>query len=377
MAKINTRFLILSDTHADDWQPPLDPVDVAIHCGDLTEESKLSEFQASIQMLKSINAPLKLAIADNHDFTLDTPFFKRKIAEAKPPLDPDLVKKEFGDHGEVQRLLAESDILLLSEGQHQFTLQNGALLTVYASPYTPSPNSEMGFQYSPATEGHSFSIPPGTDIAITHGPPRGVLDMTDSKQRGGCEQLFASVARARPRLHCFGHIHEGWGAKLVTWRGASASDAPSHFTDIDNGRSTVLETLASLRAGKWDSAEVAEEKEEKLASYTARGYCAARCGSGEGVSDWQTLFFNAAIQGLEEGKSQLPWIVEMELPSSVQGSGKEAEENEGVGTESKKQEDTAASGSKAPCGKRVHPDDEDAVERSAKRQRGVEDEGLV
>ncbi|KAK4237194.1 hypothetical protein C8A03DRAFT_34845 [Achaetomium macrosporum] len=67
----------------------------------------------------------------------------------------------------------------------------------------------MGSQYKPG-ECHSFSISAGVDIVITHGPPRVVVDMIDTKQRVGCEQLFAEVARARLQMHCFGHIQEGW-----------------------------------------------------------------------------------------------------------------------------------------------------------------------
>jgi len=46
---ISTRFLVLSDTHGEDLRLrcPAE-VDVAIHCGDLTEESKLDEFKTAI-----------------------------------------------------------------------------------------------------------------------------------------------------------------------------------------------------------------------------------------------------------------------------------------------------------------------------------------
>lgn len=38
--------IVVSDTHGEEFAPgsePLGPVDVAIHCGDLTEESKIEE----------------------------------------------------------------------------------------------------------------------------------------------------------------------------------------------------------------------------------------------------------------------------------------------------------------------------------------------
>ncbi|OAA58310.1 Metallophosphoesterase [Cordyceps fumosorosea ARSEF 2679] len=191
-------------------------VDVCIHAGDLTEESKLEEFRTTIVLLRRINAPLKLVIAGNHDFTLDTPIFRKKLQAIKPPLEPKLVKKVYGEFEEASQLLLDDKkhgIHLLNEGTHDFTLQNGGRLRVYASPYTPS-LGDWGFQYHPS-QGRDFAIEDGTDVVVTHGPPRGVLDRTDSRERAGCPFLFAAVARVRPQIHGFGHIHEGWGAKMV------------------------------------------------------------------------------------------------------------------------------------------------------------------
>lgn len=217
---IPTKFFILSDTHGIELpsdKKPLEYADVVIHCGDLTEESKLEEFQASIRLLDSIQAPLKLVIAGNHDFTMDIPTFKKKIADIDPPLDPELVRKVYGDYGEARRTFEEAKIagiVFLDEGTHQFHLANGAALTVYASPLTPS-FGDWGFRYSPH-ERHEFSIGKGVDVAITHGPPQGIMDRTYDGKRVGSPELFSAIARTRPQLHCFGHIHEGWGAKLVT-----------------------------------------------------------------------------------------------------------------------------------------------------------------
>ena len=69
-ASVKTRFLTISDTHGIDFSVyarPLQQVDVALHYGDLTQESKFSELQTTIQLLKAINAPLILIIAGNHD----------------------------------------------------------------------------------------------------------------------------------------------------------------------------------------------------------------------------------------------------------------------------------------------------------------------
>lgn len=313
--EIPTRFLIISDTHAETgFSIPDTPVDVAIHCGDLTEESKIQEFRTALDLLRSINAPLKLVIAGNHDFTLDTPTFQKKASDAvSRRIDPELIKKEFGDLGEARQLFldAKSDnIVFLEEGTHHFRLQNGAKLTVYASPFTPSKEAQMGFQFKSGEE-HHFAMD-NVDIAITHGPPRGILDRTDSKERGGCEHLFAAVAAARPRLHCFGHIHEGWGAKLVAWRGDSASEHPSHFSDIDNGASVLVESLASLKPRKCDGPE--EGLDKMIRALTVRETNHTSGAEHALIPGRNTLFVNAAIESLEPDTLQLPWIVNIDLP---------------------------------------------------------------
>lgn len=308
---IKTRFLIISDTHGIDFNPKLiQHADVAIHCGDLTDESKMGEFRNSIQVLKDIDAPLKLVIAGNHDFTMDVPVFKEKVSELekRQSVESELLKKTYGDYGEVRRLFEEAKtagIVYLDEGTHRFNLENGALLTVYASPYTPS-LGDWGFQYRPE-QGHDFSVDKGVDVVITHGPPRGIMDYTHNRQRAGCPRLFEAVARSSPRLHCFGHIHEGWGSKLVTWRD-QLGDSPSHFTAIDNERSVLVENLSSLRRSKPDLPE-------NMGSFRATSHCNGDPNPIEFGS--RTLFVNAAIEGSSDGYPvQLPWLVDIELPRS-------------------------------------------------------------
>ena len=297
---------------------PLKSADVAIHCGDLTKGSKLDELRAAIRLIKDINAPLKLVIAGNHDFTLDIPAFQRKVAEAIPALEPDLVAKEYGYYGEARQLLdhaENSGIIFLDEGNHQFNLNNGALLKVYASPWTPALGA-WGFQYPPST-GHDFSIDPQADIVITHGPPKGIMDFTHARERAGCPHLFRAVARARPAIHCFGHIHEGWGAKLVAWRpGVDNLEEPSHFNAIDNDRSVVIEKLTGITQSRFDTPEDLREKLIKVERYDqdrccATSHCAGdkhRLRSGE-----HTLFVNAAMEGDDNLLNQRPFLVDIEL----------------------------------------------------------------
>ncbi|KGO64445.1 hypothetical protein PITC_022920 [Penicillium italicum] len=304
-ASVKTRFLVFSDTHGLDTPPDFvsrQDADVAIHCGDLTTESKLDEYKASVRFLQALKAPLKLVIAGNHDFTMDVPIFQRKVSEAQP-LDPQLVQQVYGNYEEARGLFSEKEtgITFLDEGIHSFRLQNGALLNVYASPYTPS-LGDWGFQYHPDC-GHDFQIE-NVDLVMTHGPPRGIMDYTHSGERAGCPHLFKAIARSqhRPLLHCFGHIHEGWGAKLVRWRQKISPD-PSHLTDIDNEKSVLISRLSAIK-GKGNPTECS------TASYCSGNDHPLKRGS-------ETLFINAAIEGSQDPLIQPPWLVDLELQADV------------------------------------------------------------
>ncbi|KAG9516042.1 metallophosphoesterase domain-containing protein, partial [Aureobasidium melanogenum] len=314
------RFFVISDTHGEDLaRRPTEPVDVVIHCGDLTQESKLSEYRQAIKLLKSINAPVKLVIAGNHDFTLDDTLYRQKLTEAHLPLpqEDQTVKITYGDFGEARALFdaertENSGIIFLDEGIHSIKLHNGVFLRIYASSFVPSEENHYGYPYDPLP-GHSWAIPSDVDIVITHSPPKGVLDFkTNTRRRAGCEMLFSVVAKARPLMHCFGHIHEAWGAKKVTWRQEESSYI-THMTAIDGERSEVMQSLAKLR-GERAEAKADDHLRQRLAEMEARGYCYAAPELQKGE---QTLFVNASIEGAESEAQQLPWLVELDFPKSA------------------------------------------------------------
>lgn len=125
-------------------------------------------------------------------------------------------------------------VLYLTEGVHAFTLKSGATFKIYVSPYLLE-SEERAFTYKchhdrfnmlgKVSKGvKSIAVHPildfgkdGVDIVMTHGPPKGILDPLpyDNVE---CENLLHPVRRAKPLLHCFGHIHAGYGAKIVTWK---------------------------------------------------------------------------------------------------------------------------------------------------------------
>ncbi len=75
-------------------------------------------------------------------------------------------------------------------------------------------------------------IPDETDVLITHGPPMGALGRTLAGLSVGCEDLAEAVSRRiKPRLHIFGHSHEGYGlVKKLSTTYVNASAMMSVFS---------------------------------------------------------------------------------------------------------------------------------------------------
>ncbi|KAK8017676.1 calcineurin-like phosphoesterase [Apiospora rasikravindrae] len=344
---VKTRILIVSDTHNQTFEIKdiHKTADIVIHCGDLSLYSDVADYQRVLDTMCQLPAPLKLCIAGNHDLGIDDGNFDKHLASK---LDMNVrwgrnkaeeeVKKEFGPPGEPRRLLAAAakagGVQFLEEGNHEFKLRNGASLRLYASPYTPAKWTGRAYQYT-YEEGHEFAIADNTQIVVTYGPPRGILDYTDGNQRAGCPQLYTAVAQTRPLIHCFGHIHEAWGCKFVHWKEASSSSTgtrrsarlkDSPHNDMDADKTVVLEQIQDLFAQKGDNAEVTQAKAAKRAEYERLGYYYTSHCAGDArpiTQGKQTLILNASYDYSESKKHilqhQWPFVVDIELPIAKDG----------------------------------------------------------
>jgi len=57
-------------------------------------------------------------------------------------------------------------------------------------------------------------IPEDTDVLITHGPPLGILDNIAGGPALGDADLLDEVTNiVKPKVHIFGHIHDGYGTQ--------------------------------------------------------------------------------------------------------------------------------------------------------------------
>lgn len=293
MTTTMTRFLVISDTHDIEYEKgkgpfrrPVPKVDVVLHCGDLTQVGGLSEIKRSLQMLGQIEAQLKLVIAGNHDLSLDPKYWQTREEE-----EQDSEREEHQEAMEIMtgKLAANAGVTYLNEGTHTFTLRNGAKFTMYASPYQPQ-FGDWAFPYERKED--RFNLPgqtaegttsisenpipsfPAIDIMMTHGPPRGVLDEC-ADGHTECDNLLRAAGRARPKMYCFGHIHEGYGAEIVTWK---EGEAPARETKPQENRSP--------------SSSSAEEA----------------TGFGK-----ETIMVNAAIMNRQNQPPNDPWIFDLQL----------------------------------------------------------------
>ncbi|KAH7117111.1 Metallo-dependent phosphatase-like protein [Dendryphion nanum] len=331
---IKTRILIISDTHNASLYPsstssssstnafpppfrtPLPTADVLLHCGDLTMVGHLHEYEQTLSMLRSIDAPLKLVIAGNHDISLDSEFYARRgqsMQRLRSP-DPDLPRRAR-ELWTGQRA-REAGIVYLEEGVYEFGLGNGARLRVYASPYQPEfcdwafPYWRHQDRFNPVHQSTPESVSivenpvpdfPSIDVLMTHGPPLGIRDATTSGENVGCEHLLRAARRCRPRLHCFGHIHEAWGAERVRWKEGDG--------DEGGGRE------------KWE--DYVERKEEVAVDETKMKEDGAvfiditKEGGNEVVFGTETMMVNASIMTHSYTPHQGPWVVDLDLEKSV------------------------------------------------------------
>ncbi|KZF19839.1 hypothetical protein L228DRAFT_270617 [Xylona heveae TC161] len=356
---IKTRFCIISDTHTqaplpvqavqDAYREPLPAADVLLHAGDITKIGYLTEYEKMLGMLKAADAELKLVIAGNHDISLDEEYYA-KYGETKHRFVTEDVKKcrQLWTSEEAK----QAGVIYLEEGTNSFELKNGANFTIYTSPYTPEfCNFAFAYdhdidRYNPpshissntadpstsatttttttTTTATSTGIPtikrrtgytpptpvpshPQIDIMMTHGPPYGRMDATTRGENVGCPHLLRAVERCRPRLHVFGHIHEGWGAERVTWSNSS--------TDAETGSSSSASS-APAAAGIKNVQTLEQDRKEVVRNRCAQVDVSSSSGKDPLRFGQETLMVNASIMNVRYRPVNAPWLVDLDLPRS-------------------------------------------------------------
>ena len=204
------RLVCLSDTHGEQDHFLVPEGDVLVHAGDFCSLGIEREVHKFAKWMKGLPHRWKIVVAGNHDR-----FFEKQPDLARAYLEPDIV------------YLQDSGCTI--EGIH-----------FWGSPWQPW---FMDWAFNLPRKGENLRekwnmIPMNTDVLITHGPPHGILDEVRPRMTAwgmsdegsdplGCEELAIRLAAVKPRLHVFGHIHDGYGFQQVediTYVNASVCD---------------------------------------------------------------------------------------------------------------------------------------------------------
>jgi predicted phosphohydrolase len=175
------RIVCLSDTHNRHAHIDVPDGDVLLHAGDATMMGRPDEIAAFDRWLGTLPHKHKILVAGNHDW----------LFQLEPPKARSLI----------------TNAVYLEDAE---TVVEG--LRVWGSPWQPwFMDWAFNLPRGRALADKWALVPTGIDILVTHGPPWGILDMVDRGENVGCADLLRELARIRPRLHLFGHIHEGYG----------------------------------------------------------------------------------------------------------------------------------------------------------------------
>jgi Icc-related predicted phosphoesterase len=88
---------------------------------------------------------------------------------------------------------------------------------IHGTPWTPVCSRFAFTEDEDVLEGCFNRIPSDVDILISHGPPRGWVDLSRYGTHDGSVALLAAVERARPALTICGHVHEARAGATAPW----------------------------------------------------------------------------------------------------------------------------------------------------------------
>ena len=181
------KFVAISDTHGQHASLSLPEADAIIHAGDISKRGTEQQIKEFLEWFASLNYRYKVPIAGNHDFFLE------KISDKQ--LD-DLIPKN---------VIYLNDSGIEIEG-----------IRIWGSPVQPWFHDWAFNRYRGADiKRHWDLIPKDTDILVTHGPVKGILDRTVYGQEVGCTDLLDAVQNINPSYHICGHIHEAYGQVVL------------------------------------------------------------------------------------------------------------------------------------------------------------------
>jgi Icc-related predicted phosphoesterase len=176
----------ISDTHNLHGKLSVPQVDCVIFSGDCSLTRNLAinsnEVSSFIDWYANLPIKYKVFVGGNHDISIERSLYK-----------PDQIKSKnihylFNDSVEIDNF------------------------KIWGSPFTPTFGRGWAWNISRHKIHNVWDlIPDDTDILVTHGPPKGILDYTVNMQNElencGCSNLRKRILNLNLKACLFGHIH--------------------------------------------------------------------------------------------------------------------------------------------------------------------------
>ena len=160
-----------------------DEADILICAGDACEGFAPEQLKDFFAWYVNVPAKLRIFVTGNHDMVFD-------------------------EQPEYARSLVPEGVMLLENDSVDF--DGIRIHSVAVRPYLKAP----------------VTLPENIDVLVTHGPAYSHLD------RGtGDKDLFLAIAKARPKYHIFGHVHEE-GLKRESVLGGTTFLNVSYFEEL-------------------------------------------------------------------------------------------------------------------------------------------------
>lgn len=187
------KIVCIADTHRNHGYLDMPDGDVLIHAGDFTDWGAFNDVKDFSWWLEEQPYRYKIVIAGNHDVKFET--------------YPDMSLAALRDKCK--------DVIFLTNSSVKI---NG--IKFFGCPYTPRFGGAFQLYHNKGEDEKYWKlIPKDTDVVITHGPPFGIMDSVErfayhdytEIDNCGSRGLLNRIIEVKPKLHVYGHIHQGYG----------------------------------------------------------------------------------------------------------------------------------------------------------------------